>query len=91
MEKKMTTTLGIALGATLLAGAGFGLYKWLSNKKKSTGVLQSAGKLATEFTHHFIGNSLIKSNSLFPTQNDNGLIGGGLVKSNASNILTELS
>lgn len=86
MDKKLTTTLGIALGASLLAGAGFGLYKFFSKKKSNT----TGSHLPNNSSHTgglfsgFIGNGLTKSNSLYGGNGvGNGLIGDGLYKGNS--------
>lgn len=82
MDKKLTTTLGIAVGASLLAGAGYGIYKYFSGKKeKATGDGLSDTNHTSNLFSDFIGNSLVKSNSLYGGA-DNGLIGGGLYKGN---------
>ena len=81
MDKKLTTVLGIALGATLLTG--FGIYKYFSNKggtaklSGGTGIHESNG-----LTWDFIGNGLSKSPSLYGggIEIGNGLVGGGLYK-----------
>ncbi|WP_420148623.1 hypothetical protein [Spirosoma sp.] len=86
MDKKLTTTLGIALGASLLAGAGFGIYKYFSKKsnKKAGNASANAGTAARKaFVESFIGNGLIKSNSLYGGV-ENGLVGGGLYKEQAA-------
>lgn len=83
MDKKLTTTLGIALGASLLAGAGFGIYKYFSRKRGGADnerLAKGARQVGDVFSH-FIGNGLVKSNSLYGGTNNN-LIGGGLYKGN---------
>lgn len=86
MDKKLTTTLSIALGATLLAGAaGYGLYKFIRNKRHK-GTSSNAPvktKIGSDLLDSFIGNSLVKGNSLYKKHIENGLIGGGLTKSPA--------
>ncbi len=77
MDKKVTTIVGIALGATL--AAGFGLYQYFSKKSATTvgmGVAERNGK--SIFGDGYIGNSLVKSIGLYAGQTDNGLVGGGL-------------
>lgn len=86
MDKKLTTTLGIALGASLLAGAGFGLYKFFSKKKGNTtgnSLPTGDGSHASNLFSSFIGNGLVKSNSLYGSSVGNGLIGDGLYKGNS--------
>lgn len=86
MDKKLTTTLGIALGASLLAGAGFGIYKYFSRKSGNTtgnSLPGGGGSHANNLFGGFIGNGFVKSNRLYGgNQADNELIGGGLYKSN---------
>lgn len=78
MDKKVTTLVGIALGATL--AAGFGLYKYFSKKAGNSGNNAPTGDVSRNgFTSGYIGNSLVKSTSLYGGQVDNGLVGGGLV------------
>lgn len=86
MDKKLTTTLGIALGASLLAGAGFGIYKYFSKKKGArTGDRLGDSNHSTNLFNSFIGNSLVKSNSLYRNSGTgNDLIGGGLYKGYSS-------
>jgi hypothetical protein len=84
MDKKVTTALGIALGASLVAGAGFGIYKFIKskygNKADNSSVSASDGHKSNLFGG-YIGNGLIKSNSLYGGQSTgNDLIGGGLYK-----------
>lgn len=77
MDKKATTLVGIALGATL--AAGFGLYTYF---RKKTGIKVGAGATAPKsrslFGDGYIGNSLVKSSGLYVGQTDKGLVGGGL-------------
>ena len=77
MDKKVTTIVGIALGATL--AAGFGLYKYFGKKSATTvgtGAAERNGKIF--FGDGYIGNSLVKSIGLYAGQTDNSLVGGGL-------------
>ncbi|CAN5632178.1 hypothetical protein BH09BAC4_BH09BAC4_46470 [soil metagenome] len=82
MDKKTTTSLGIALGAaTLLAGAGFGIYKYFKNKSGQGVSTNTSGTSADEYAQpsDYIGNGLIKSIKLYGRNRvDNGLVGGGL-------------
>ncbi|MBD2699966.1 hypothetical protein IC229_04925 [Spirosoma sp. BT702] len=82
MDKKTTTiAAGIALGVTLLAGAGYGIYKYFSRKTKKNGVITTNGGIVGN-GRNFIGNSLVKSKSLYEgSSSENGLIGGGLLSS----------
>ena len=87
MDKKLTTTLGIALGASLIAGAGFGIYKFIKNKRKNesehnlTGASVNHSTAGSKgFTGGFIGNSLVKNKNLYGSHLDNGLVGNGLTK-----------
>lgn len=85
MNKKTTTTIGIALGAvSLLAGVGYGLYKYFSGRRTTTsqnGSSVGGGGVGNRFASDFIGNSLVKSNSLYgSSMGDSSLIGGGLTK-----------
>ena len=84
MDKKVTTVAGIALGASLLAGAGFAIYKYFSKKENSTelfGARADGNRLLS-----FVGNGLFKSTNLYDSQSlygdtvDDGLVGGGLYK-----------
>ncbi|WP_041951895.1 hypothetical protein [Spirosoma spitsbergense] len=84
MDKKVTTIVGIALGATL--AAGFGLYTYFSKKSGTTvgmGVAERNGK--SLFGDSYIGNSLVKSTGLYVRQTDNGLVGGGLALTGNTN------
>ena len=63
MDKKLTTTLGIALGTSLLAAAGYGIYKFIRSKRATTKPAVGGGKPG--FISGFIGDSLVKSNSLY--------------------------
>ena len=81
MDKKTTTSLGIALGATLLASAGYGIYKYFKNKSGQGVVNSTSGTSADEYGQpgDYIGNGLIKSIKLYGRNRvDNGLVGGGL-------------
>lgn len=88
MDKKLTTTLGIALGASLIAGAGFGIYKFIKNKRKNdpadnltSGIVSHNSTAGSKgFPGGFIGNSLVKSKNLYGSHLDNGLVGSGLTK-----------
>ena len=84
MDKKTTTTLGIALGASLLAGAGYGIYKYFRNKtghKDGNKNIRSGRDVDNGLTSGFIGNSLVKSSKLYGRdQEENELVGGGLYK-----------
>lgn len=86
MDKKLTTAVGIALGASLIAGAGIGLYKYFSKKSPQSPDNPSVttGSTASHVGNlisGYISNTLIKSNSLYGGSSvGNGLIGGGLVK-----------
>ncbi|WP_143092755.1 hypothetical protein [Arsenicibacter rosenii] len=89
MDKKQTTAVGIALGAAaLLAGAGYGIYTYIKNKRRqanSAGIESKEGGAGTigfagPFAGGFIGNSLVKHTNLYAT-GENGLIGGGLTRS----------
>ena len=76
MDKKLTTALGIGLGATLVAG--FGIYKYFSRKgKHATQFFGPGGGVAigNGFTSSFIGNTLAKSQTLY---HHNSLYGGGV-------------
>jgi hypothetical protein len=86
MDKKVTTIVGIALGATL--AAGFGLYKYFSKKSATTvGMGMAEGNVKNVFGDGYIGNTLVKSIGLYAGQTDNGLVGGGLaLVGNSSNI-----
>ena len=78
MDKKVTTIVGIALGATL--AAGFGLYKYFSKKTGATvGMGTSGVDSRSLFGDSYIGNSLVKSTGLYVGQTNDGLVGGGLV------------
>ncbi|GAB3687204.1 hypothetical protein GCM10027592_00440 [Spirosoma flavus] len=83
MEKKTTTiAAGIVLGVSLLAGAGYGIYKYFSRKlaNKKGGLASVGGGGLIGNGSSFIGNSLVKSNSLYEGANSgDGLVGGGLV------------
>jgi len=86
MDKKLTTAVGIALGASLIAGAGLGLYNYF--RKKSAQSTDNPAITTGSTASHvgnlisgYISNTLIKSNSLYGgSMAANGLIGGGLVK-----------
>jgi hypothetical protein len=81
MDKKLTTTVGIALGVSLIAGAGFGIYKFLTKKSGAADGkgITAGGSRAGSLLSGFIGNSLVKSNSLYrATDDSSGLVGGGL-------------
>ena len=81
MDKKVTTIVGIALGATL--AAGFGLYKYFSKKSGTTigkGLTETAAR--NVFSGGFIGNTLSKSPGLYVGQLDTDLVGGGLTRTN---------
>ncbi|GAB4016177.1 hypothetical protein [Spirosoma koreense] len=84
MDKKVTTIAGIALGASLLAGAGYGLYKYFSKKSKEssqTGSSAGSGNRIGKLFDGYIGSGLIKSNNLYGWGNgDSALVGGGLYK-----------
>lgn len=86
MDKKVTTVAGIALGVSLIAGAGFGIYKYFSKKRghgAGNGIIGfgGGGHIGSGFTGNYIGNGLVKSKSLYDSGTiDNGLIGGGLYK-----------
>ncbi|MBD2756145.1 hypothetical protein [Spirosoma validum] len=86
MDKKLTTSLGIALGASLLAGAGFGIYKYFSKKSGKT-ISNSSDDSSSHLSNlfgGFVGNGLTKSTSLYGgSHSDNELIGGGLYKGNS--------
>ena len=86
MDKKLTTTLSVALGATLLVGAaGYGLYKFIRNKRNKGVIDHLSSRVKNGHGHieSFIGNSLVKGNSLYKKHIENGLVGGGLTKSPA--------
>ena len=77
MDKKVTTIVGIALGATL--AAGFGLYNYFSKKSGTTVGMGTTGLTSRNlFGDGYMGNSLVKSSGLYVGQTDNGLVGGGL-------------
>ncbi|GAB4010871.1 hypothetical protein EXU85_06985 [Spirosoma sp. KCTC 42546] len=79
MDKKVTTIVGIALGATL--AAGFGLYKYFSKKSgTSAGSDLVDATTKSAFSGGFVGNSLSKSPGLYVGQLDTDLIGGGLTR-----------
>ncbi|GAB3957674.1 hypothetical protein GCM10028805_50820 [Spirosoma harenae] len=65
MDKKLTTSLGIALGTSLLAAAGYGIYKFISNKRAKTKLKEGGTSPGSGYVNGFIGNSLVKSNSLY--------------------------
>lgn len=77
MDKKVTTIVGLALGATL--AAGFGLYKYFSKKSGNIVGMGAAGLSGKSlFGDEYIGNSLVKSSGLYVGQTEDGLVGGGL-------------
>lgn len=79
MDKKVTTLVGIALGATL--AAGYGLYKYFSKKSgTSVGTDLVDTTARNVFSGGFIGNSLSKSPGLYVGQLDSDLVGGGLIR-----------
>ena len=83
MNKKTTTIAGIALGASLLAGAGYGLYTFLRKKFNRSNVVVNGDNafVNQDITHGFIGGSLIKSDNLYSLGHaNNELVGGGLYK-----------
>ena len=66
MDKKLTTSVGIALGATLIAGAGFGLYKFLRKKYgRPDSPIPTPGYAKPILFNTFLSNSLVKSTSLY--------------------------
>ncbi|UHG93858.1 hypothetical protein [Spirosoma oryzicola] len=83
MDKKVTALAGIALGATLIASASFGIYKWIKNKTgnsaESSSAVSVGNTVGNKFSGGFLGNGLVKSNSLYGGAT-NGLVGGGLFK-----------
>ena len=86
MNKKTTTIAGIALGASLLAGAGYGLYTYLRRKFSPSGEASTTGDSTianSGFMNGFTSDNLVKSNTLYGLGHvDNGLITGGLYKGN---------
>lgn len=85
MNKKTTTIAGIALGASLLAGAGYGLYTYLRKKFNHSGDVSATGGNTTPingFMNGFTSDNLVKSNTLYGLGHvENGLVAGGLYKS----------
>ncbi|MBN8826063.1 MULTISPECIES: hypothetical protein [unclassified Spirosoma] len=87
MDKKVTTLVGLALGASLLAG--FGIYKLISNKRSKTHKTSApeSGVGRNGLADGFIGNGFVKSTGLYKGIDlANGLIGGGLYKLRGAHI-----
>lgn len=83
MNKRTTTIAGIALGASLLAGAGYGLYTFLRKKfNRVTDSITGANAFVNQDpSHGFVGGSLVKSDNLYSLGHaDNDLVAGGLYK-----------
>lgn len=85
MNKKTTAiAAGIAIGASILAGAGYGLYTYLRKKFNRTGDTSATGGSTVAnsgFANGFTSDNLVKSNTLYGLGHvENGLIAGGLYK-----------
>ncbi|GAB2515976.1 hypothetical protein [Spirosoma aerophilum] len=66
MDKKVTTAAGIALGASLVAAAGYAIYKYF--RKKSGNVVGNGftgGSRPGNLWGGYVGNSLVKSSGLY--------------------------
>ncbi|UFH52760.1 hypothetical protein [Spirosoma sp. KNUC1025] len=75
MNKKLTTVLGIALGASLVAG--FGIYKYFSSKGKKAKSQEGGSHVGNGLTGGFLGKGLIKSYNL--TGGDSSIFGNGII------------
>ncbi|GAB3965242.1 hypothetical protein GCM10028806_04110 [Spirosoma terrae] len=80
VNKKLTTVVGLAVGASLLAG--YGIYKYFANKRSKAKHANGKAPIANGLADGYIGNGLVKSNSLYRGGVDleDTLIGGGLYK-----------
>ncbi|GAB4034995.1 hypothetical protein [Spirosoma gilvum] len=81
MDKKVTTLVSLAIGASLLAG--FGIYKFIRNKRSKASKVQVPGSGVSRngLADGFIGSGFVKSTGLYKGIDiANGLIGGGLYK-----------
>ncbi|WP_080057526.1 hypothetical protein [Spirosoma aerolatum] len=87
MDKKVTTLIGLAVGASLLAG--FGIYKLISNKRSKTHKASApdGGISRNGLGDGYIGSGFVKSTGLYKGIDlANGLIGGGLYKLQGASI-----
>lgn len=87
MDRKVTTLVGLAVGASLLAG--FGIYKLISNRRNKTHktLVTEGGTSRNGLADGFIGNGFVKSTGLYKGIDlANGLIGGGLYKLRGAHI-----
>lgn len=81
MNKQLTKTLGIALGATLLVG--YGIYRLLAPKAERNTGSQRLKVSKKSIIPGYVGNSLVKGNSLYRVLGAHTeLVGGGLYAAN---------